>query len=162
MLSHITTPKTRADVLAWYVTTASIGSAIGTELSGRIVHLLQQRDSWTIVDAYHATFWLYAGIGCLNIGITLLLSTKCEASVESKTEESDFLMKQMAGEGDTSTTADAFKKPAKKSLFAQISRETRSIMYKLWFLLTLDSLADGMVGYSLTGKLTPSAGAELI
>jgi MFS family permease len=38
----------------------------------------------------------------------------------------------------------------KKSLFAQISKETRGIMYKLWLLLIVDSLADGMVGYSLT------------
>lgn len=34
--------------------------------------------------------------------------------------------------------------------FAQISSTTRSIMYKLWFLLAIDSLADGMVPYSLT------------
>lgn len=34
--------------------------------------------------------------------------------------------------------------------FAEISAPTRSIMYKLWFLLALDSLADGMVPYSLT------------
>ena len=33
---------------------------------------------------------------------------------------------------------------------SQISSPTRSIMYKLWFLLSLDSLADGMVPYSLT------------
>ncbi|KAL9109477.1 MAG: hypothetical protein Q9227_005812 [Pyrenula ochraceoflavens] len=34
--------------------------------------------------------------------------------------------------------------------FTQISAPTRSIMYKLWFLLSVDSLADGMVPYSLT------------
>ena len=32
----------------------------------------------------------------------------------------------------------------------QISRPTRRIMYKLWFMLAIDSLADGMVPYSLT------------
>ena len=36
------------------------------------------------------------------------------------------------------------------SRFAQISAPTRSIMYKLWFLLAADSLADGMVPYSWT------------
>jgi hypothetical protein len=34
--------------------------------------------------------------------------------------------------------------------FTHISAQTRSIMYKLWFLLAVDSLADGMVPYSLT------------
>lgn len=36
------------------------------------------------------------------------------------------------------------------SRLAQISAPTRSVMYKLWFLLALDSIADGMVPYSLT------------
>jgi MFS family permease len=36
------------------------------------------------------------------------------------------------------------------SRLTQISAPTRSIMYKLWFLLAVDSLADGMVPYSLT------------
>ena len=34
--------------------------------------------------------------------------------------------------------------------FSQISAPTRKVMYKLWFLLAVDSLADGMVPYSLT------------
>jgi MFS family permease len=34
--------------------------------------------------------------------------------------------------------------------FAQISPATRAVMFKLWPLLIVDSLADGMVGYSLT------------
>jgi MFS family permease len=40
--------------------------------------------------------------------------------------------------------------PQKRSRFAEISSTTRSVMYKLWFLLTVDSLADGMVSYTLT------------
>jgi hypothetical protein len=42
------------------------------------------------------------------------------------------------------------KKKGFRDLFTEISPETRSIMYKLWFLLIIDSLADGMVPYSLT------------
>lgn len=37
----------------------------------------------------------------------------------------------------------------KQSYFSQISKTTRSIMYKLWILLAIDSLADGMTPYSL-------------
>jgi MFS family permease len=39
--------------------------------------------------------------------------------------------------------------PKKASYFSQISKSTRSIMYKLWILLAIDSLADGMTPYSL-------------
>lgn len=148
-LSHLTTPKTRADVLAWYITTASIGSSFGTELSGRIVDALQHRDGWTLVDAYHAVFWVYSGMGIFNMALTLLLSSNCEAKKITETEESEVLLNEM--DGDESTRpAQASQKPKKQSRFAQISRATRAIMYKLWFLLIVDSLADGMVGYSLT------------
>lgn len=160
-LSHLTTPKTRADVLAWYVTTASLGSAIGTEVAGRIVDILQHRDGWQIIDAYHTVFWMYSGMGLLNICFTLMLSAKCEINTSTETEESEILLTETNEREDTDWTdenshasspvkRDEPRKPEKKSRFAQISRETRSIMYKLWFLLTVDSLADGMTGYSLT------------
>ena len=41
ILSQLTTTSTRSDVLTWYVTLASLGSAIGTEASGRVVDALQ-------------------------------------------------------------------------------------------------------------------------
>ena len=148
-LSHLTTPKTRADVLAWYVTTASVGSAIGSEVAGRIVYSLQRWDGWTLVDAYHTVFWMYSGMGLLNMVFTILLSSKCEATESPETEESDVLLNEMDEQEDTDPP-NTIPVPEKRSLFAQISRDTRSIMYKLWFLLVVDSLADGMTGYSLT------------
>ena len=166
-LSHLTGPKTRADVLAWYVTTASLGSAIGTEVSGRIVEGLRRREGWTLVDAYHAVFWVYSAVGLLNCGLSLLLSGKCdgvgEVIVERKEignggeeaeAEAEILLDDMdSDENEESATPRSpvpAPKPKKKSRFAQISKETRAVMYKLWFLLIVDSLADGMVGYSLT------------
>jgi MFS family permease len=161
-LSHLTTPKTRPDVLAWYITTASVGSAIGTELTGRVVHYLRHRDGWTLVDAYHFVFWIYSAMGALNMVLTLLLSKKCEVE-ESRpeTEESEVLLDEMdeRGHRDSEEETDQIPSPTesqesqksgKRSRFAQISQATRSVMYKLWFLLIVDSLADGMVGYSLT------------
>lgn len=168
-LSHLTTPETRSDVLAWYVTTASFGSAIGTEGAGRIVDYLQKRDGWTILDAYHTVFWVYSLMGVLNMVLTLLLNEKCEA-VEKKElkeeidvstrEESGVLLDEMHEDedsGDENHQRDVRSRldsnpqlEKKKSRFSQVSKETRSVMYKLWFLLIVDSLADGMVGYSLT------------
>jgi MFS family permease len=165
-LSHLTNSKTRPDVLAWYITTSSIGSAIGTELSGRIVEYLQSRDGWTSVDAYHTVFWIYSAMGSLNMGLTLLMSSDCELDKKAEeTEESEILLDQnedrspiesdasfarAAASGPLPISPSASETPTKASLFSQISKATRSTMYKLWFLLVVDSLADGMTGYSLT------------
>jgi hypothetical protein len=118
-------------------------------LSGRLVDVLQRRDGWTDVDAYHAVFWVYSGMGLFNMFLTLLLSSKCEVKKEIETEESEILLDEMNAEENAPPT-QAPQKPKKQSYFAQISPGTRSTMYKLWFLLIVDSLADGMVGYSLT------------
>ncbi|TVY51794.1 putative membrane protein, partial [Lachnellula suecica] len=156
-LSHLTKPDTRADVLAWYITMASIGSAIGTEVSGRIVEVLSKREGWTLLGAYHAVFWLYSAMGVVNVVLTLLLSDKCELKALGEksevggAEEAEILLDEMQSGDDHETTHSQPTKPPKKpSMFAQISTETRRIMYALWFLLIVDSLADGMVGYSLT------------
>jgi hypothetical protein len=126
---------------------------MGTEVAGRIVHALQQREGWTLVDAYHGVFWMYSGMGMLNMVFMLCLSKKCEVSQASvkESEEAEGLMEDeddLDSEGPR--TPVTVSKPEKHSFFAQISKETRGSMYKLWFLLIVDSLADGMVPLSLT------------
>ncbi|KAJ7510492.1 major facilitator superfamily domain-containing protein [Mycena galericulata] len=139
-LSELTGPQTRADVVAWYVTSAALGQAAGTEMSGRVIEWLRMRDGWTLLDAYHMCFWLYAVMGAVSIVASLLLSDKCELRKPEKTSETEAFLgagKQDSGNGS-------------KSRFAQISRETLSVVAALWFLLMVDTLADGMVGMSLT------------
>ena len=135
-----------------------MGSALGVELTGRVVNSLQHRDGWTIVDAYHFVFWIYSAMGGVNMVLTLGLSSKCEVNEEGedKTEEAGVLLDEMDERDSVETQipspalTDRSEIPAKKSRFQQISQATRSVMYKLWFLLVIDSLADGMVPYSLT------------
>jgi MFS-type transporter involved in bile tolerance (Atg22 family) len=50
-------------------------------------------------------------------------------------------------ERQTNLRAPASRK--KPGYFSQISKSTRSVMFKLWILLAVDSLADGMTPYSL-------------
>ena len=163
-LSHLTSPETRSDVLSWYVTVSSLGSAAGTEFSGRAVDFLRKLDGWAMTDAYHAIFWLYIAMGIITIIFTLLMSDKCEvATTPPEPEASERLLgerqqrAEFVDEGNDENSQDLNATPLhkpevaeKKSLFAQISSETRWIMYSLWFLLTVDSLADGMVSLSLT------------
>jgi MFS family permease len=78
ILSTLTTAKTRPDVLAWYVTTATLGQSIGTEACGRVVSYLENKDGWNLTDAYHAIFWIYSFMGLANLIFMFSLSAKCE------------------------------------------------------------------------------------
>jgi hypothetical protein len=115
------------------------------------------------VDAYHALFWIYTAMGVVNAILVLALTDACELRT---TEETYAQLPQ--GEDENVETTDQHDVPDIESVaqsmrtwnmkikswftsrFAQISAPTRSIMYKLWFLLAVDSLADGMVPYPLT------------
>lgn len=163
MLSQLTNPATRSDVLAWHVSTPLIGSSLGSEVSGRIFHWLQSKDGWSEVDSYHALFWVYAAMGLVNLVLVCLLTEACELG---QPDETYVQIPQEEGEireGRRSVnTPEPISLPHGRSnwLFnawtwlsrqlAQISAPTRSTMYKLWCLLAVDSLADGMVPYSLT------------
>ena len=150
IVSELTTPATRADVLVWYVTLASLGSSVGTEMSGRIIEGLSGREGWTLLDAYHGCFWLYAVMGVVNMGCAAMLSERCElkslqglARSEGAGEREPLLNGPRPDEHEEEPKARA-------SWVAQISRETLSIMAVFWFLLMVDSLADGMANMSLT------------
>lgn len=139
-------------MISWYVTAATLGQSVGSEVAGRIVHALQQRKGWTLVDAYHGVFWMYSAMGFVNMVLMLCLSDKCEASREVAKEggEAEGFLAEEEDPESPRTPTNTLPKPPKKGFFAQISKETRGSMYKLWFLLIVDSLADGMVPLSLT------------
>lgn len=151
VVSGLAGPEGRADVLVWYVTLASLGSAAGTETAGLMVEWLRGREGWTLLDAYHACFWLYVAMGAVNMVCSGLLSEKCELMVtEPKTEEEDEtepLLNDPSPESDQDTKSP---KSPQKTWISHISRDTLSIISVLWFLLMVDSLADGMANMSLT------------
>ncbi|ORY58920.1 major facilitator superfamily domain-containing protein [Pseudomassariella vexata] len=169
MLSHLTTPETRADVLAWYVATSTLGLAVGSEMSGRIIHTLENKPGWTLTWAYHTLFWIYAVMGVVNAGLMLLLTEACESKQpeaenysrlqdEEETVESPRAESHIATSNTASTPLRSRAKAGwiGRSLgffsqpLSQISKPTRLVMYKLWLLLALDSVADGMVPISIT------------
>lgn len=158
MLSHITTPKTRASVLSWYVTCSSLGSAVGTEFAGRFVEALITREKWSKVRTYHATFWIYIVMGGINVVLAYSLSNKCEIEKTPEEPVDELAQGLLSDSEDDSDEEEVPQQPAvvaasapkSTSRFSQISSSTRSTMYKLWFLLIIDSLADGMVSQTLT------------
>ncbi len=148
-LSELTNPSTRADVLTWYVLSASLGSSVSTEVAGRFIEFCRSRDGWTLLDAYHACFWVYVVMGLVNMLCCALLSDKCELKRPNKGEEIE--IEALMEDAEGGKKKDTRPKPRSRwSQLAQISKETRRVMYALWFLLMVDSLADGMVNMSLT------------
>lgn len=146
---------------------STLGLSLGSEASGRILHHLQGRDGWTQVDAYHALYWVYSAMGIVNLVFTLTLSDACELQLTEKRyaevpQEDDSDNEELSptqhqhSNPDLSTSKEDQGKETHKIFswlfgnISQISGPTRSIMAKLWILLALDSVADGMVPYSLT------------
>jgi MFS family permease len=157
VLSHLTTPATRPDVLSWYIVTSNIGSAAGIEVAGRIVEALKTRDGWSETRIYHAIFVIYVIMGIANMGFALSLTDHCEIakptpSKDDGTQAAQGLLSESDDEleGEMAPASTEPPAPQKKSLFSGISMATVFVMYKLWFLLTVDCLADGMASYALT------------
>ena len=114
-------------------------------------------------------------MGLINAGLTMLLTDRCEADETEdayaqvpQEEPNDVVELTDSAPQLSGLTVDGPKRPWYKrfwtgisSRLSLISAPTRNIMYKLWFLLAVDSLADGMVPYSLTNyyvdkKFSPS------
>lgn len=161
VLSELTNPSTRSDVLSWYITTAAVGSACGVAAAGRMIESLKDRDGWTLLEAYHACFGLYSLMGLVASLAAFSLSKNCELKPTAIVKEHEtgeaaeglLNNQELSPVDDTHHALDGVeepKPPPKTSKIARISKETRSIMYALWFLLMVDSLADGMVSMSLT------------
>jgi MFS family permease len=156
-LSELTTPNTRADVLVWYVTMSSLGSALGTACSGRAIEWLHKTRSWTLLDTYHATFWLYVVMGTANLLASLLMSGKCELKKDAAVPagpavEAEPFLGQSGSDDDGNEAIEDSKASfgPRTGWVPQISTQTLKLVLALWFLLMVDSLADGMVGMPLT------------
>jgi MFS family permease len=74
VLSHLTNQETRSDVLSWYVVTSNLGSAVGTEVVGRVVETLKSRDGWSERHIYHAIFAAYVIMGIASMGLSVLMT----------------------------------------------------------------------------------------
>ncbi|KAJ9642041.1 hypothetical protein H2199_005256 [Coniosporium tulheliwenetii] len=111
------------------------------------------------VDAYRAVFWMYAVLGAVNACLSLFLSRKCEVAAQrippaDATSAEDDESRPLLQDGNGSIAdgnADDLNGKAKdhKGFLSHISPETRSILLRLCALFFMDSLASGMVPYSL-------------
>lgn len=76
-LAHLTEAKTRSDIFALYVVAGTLGTAGGSLAAGWSTQAVQA-GGWSNVASFRLVFWIYALIGLVKAGMTMLLSEKCE------------------------------------------------------------------------------------
>ncbi|KAL9084722.1 MAG: hypothetical protein Q9159_005077 [Coniocarpon cinnabarinum] len=156
-------PNSRSDLFAWYMLAGTLGAALGTALSGSLVHVLMHNYDYTTLEAYRRLFWLYAGLGVAKLLFAVCLSQRIELNKSDKddrpnaTDEatdnavSDSSERQPLLQS-TSTSDMSFTthtKEAKHStLLPNISSQSRRHMTKLLPLFALDNFAAGLVPLS--------------
>jgi MFS family permease len=146
-LAHLTKPEIRSDIFAWYVVIGSTGSASGKLLTGWVVQELQMGRGWNSVSSYRAVFLAYAGLGFLNLLLTLVLSSRVELHwTEGQTVVGDSSVEEeplISSEMDSTNEMTVLKE--KRTLLPRISKESRVVLLKLCMLFAVDSLASGLV-----------------
>lgn len=147
MISELTTKETRADVLGIYITIGGVGSALGSEISGRLVQRLKNLEGWDLRKAYHGVFWVYTVMGLINAAMVFQLDGTCEVR-----KESDGYVQVATEEMEMRRVEVKTTKKGRfwSASFAQISQSTLAVIYKLWILLAVDSISEGMAPYALT------------
>ena len=139
------------------------GLSVGGEVAGRLIEFLQDSRGWSLTNAYHSIFVGYAVMGVVNSTLVYFLTDACEAdeasdayaqvsqneSEDIELDEHEPSMQQTHKVLDPPTAQATSLLSWMGSWLSNISAPTRRIMYKLWFLLMADSLADGMVPFTL-------------
>jgi len=133
---------------------------------GFIVQKLLVEGDWNDVGAYRVMFGIYAILGLVKLGLSSMLSQKCEAETQAERHEyqpvtqtspveAEFSDSEEEGEDET-RNLDGDGPPAtpilpeikKKSIWPAISPESRTVLIKLCMLFAVDSLASGLVPLS--------------
>lgn len=158
VLAGLVDERGRSDVFAWYVVLGTLGSAFGLAGTGWLVEGLKGR-GWTELETYRVVFWMYGGLGVVKAVVTRFLSTRCEVNGD-KDGYAPVARQETApladgAEDDDENEASSPPPPPppapkpKKMGFAALSTKTRWTLLRLCALFAVDSLASGMVPYSL-------------
>jgi MFS family permease len=141
-LAHLSPAAVRPDIFAWYSLIGNAGTAFGMMTCGWVVHTLQSKKSYDDVRAYRTMFFAYALIGVIKLVLALSLSKKCELEKDPKPRE-DPERAPLLGNGN-GAAADRKPPKPKRSLFPEISRESRIVFINLAILFALDAFASGL------------------
>ena len=140
IIAHLTDPRERADIYAWYGLLGFAGAAIGLACCGWVVQHLTESLHWDLISAYRAIYLGYAVTGVMKLILSLLLSR----SVEAKKKQ-----QQANGRnGETAPLLDQRNEEAPRrglqSLLPDISRESLPVAINLCLLFAIDSFGSGL------------------
>lgn len=150
-LAHLSEEKTRSDIFALYVVVGTLGTAGGSLAAGWTTQAVHGR-GWSDIASYGLIFWVYAMIGLVKAGLTLLLSGKCEVQaqpasqtveLQSNTRERNEEQQPFLGETgeEDEEPPQQPKKREKKTSWIQLSAKSRYTLLRLCGLFFFDSLA---------------------
>lgn len=156
-LAQLADASERSDIFAWYVVIGTLGAATGSIACGLITQALQEH-GWSPDGSYRLIFFIYAVIGLFKAGVTLGLSRRCEVQPtppksepqNEQTGDSEEDQPFLANGEPQQEPSPAPSPPKKKAIvFSQLSPNSIKILLKLCALFFLDSLASGMMPYTL-------------
>ncbi|KAI1078093.1 MFS general substrate transporter [Whalleya microplaca] len=147
IVAHLTDPRNRSDIYAWYSLFGLAGAACGFMVCGWVLQLLTETLKWDLIRSYRVVYLVYAAIGLLKLALTLFLSH----AVESEKKQ-----QQLARETNNETTpllnGNAEIVPQRKrglrALLPDISNESVSVVINLCLLFALDSFGSGLAPLS--------------
>ena len=162
-LAQLTPVDIRSDIFAWYTLLGSAGTASGVVVCGWIVQGLLAGGRWSETGAYRVIFGIYALLGLVKLGLSFILSEKCEPEPPKQEYQEVVEMDDAAATGLLSDSEDEsedvkkkgaepselkFSKLRHKSIWPAISKESRTTLVKLCLLFSVDSFAGGLVPMS--------------
>lgn len=157
IVAQLTPVESRTGVYAWFAIASTLGMSIGLSVTGWITYFLKTYYEWEWKDPriYSVVFSIYAVVGLIKAGVTLLLSEKCEPDGSSR-REAEF------GERETTTpllnegyrrtkrrgvtgTATGAVTNVWRAVTVSLSAESRSILIRICLLFALNSFAAAML-----------------
>ena len=161
-LAQLTPIDIRSDIFAWYTLLGSAGTASGVVVAGWIVQGLLSSGRWSETGAYRVIFGMYALLGLVKLGLSFVLSEKCEPEPPKQEYQEVVEMDDADAEGLLSDSEDEDandkkksgpseserSEPRKKSIWPAISKESRTTLIKLCLLFSVDSFAGGLAPMS--------------
>jgi Major Facilitator Superfamily len=131
--------------------------ASGLCISGWVTYILRKYFDWNWKDGYPVIFGIYAAIGLIKAGLTLLLTERCEPNY-SPHIETDIAEREATAPLMSDGRRTSYTKPSKvtgamrkigETVTTKISPESRPILIRLCFLFAINSFAQGMLPVTL-------------